>query len=87
MKTNNGQTTKEIHTNKRPKVCHSRIFGSSCYVHVPKQQHNKFDNKATKCLFFGYDEQNKMHRMYNLSTNKILLSCDVVFEESKISYD
>jgi hypothetical protein len=34
-------------------------------VHVPKQQDNKFDNKTKTCLFFGYDEQNKMHRMYN----------------------
>jgi hypothetical protein len=56
-------------------------------VHVPKQQHSKFDNKTKKCLFLGYDEQNKMHRMYNLSTKKILLNCDVVFEKSKIGYD
>jgi hypothetical protein len=41
----------------------------------------------TKCLFLGYDEQHKRHRMYNLSTKKILLSCDVVFKESKIGYD
>jgi hypothetical protein len=83
MKANNVQTTKEIHTNKRPKVHHSQIFGCSSFVHVPKQQHDKFDNKTTKYLFLGYDEQNKVHRMYNLSTKKILLSCDVVFEESK----
>jgi len=87
MKMNNWPKKKEIHTNKRPRVHYSQIFGCLSYVYVPKQQHNKFDNKTTKCLFLGYDEQNKVHRMYNMSTKKILLSYDVVFEVSKIAYD
>lgn len=34
-----------------------------------------------KCLLFGVSEESKSYRLYNLITQKIIISHDVVFDE------
>ena len=38
-----------------PDVSCLRVFGSICYVHVPKATRTKQDPKAKVCIFVGYD--------------------------------
>ena len=38
-----------------PTVCHFRVFGCVCYVCVPDHFRSKFDKKAVRCIFTGYD--------------------------------
>lgn len=49
----------ELLFNTKPDVSYFRIFGSLCYVHVPKHNRAKLDPKARKCLFVGYDAHRK----------------------------
>lgn len=41
-----------------------KVFMRTCFVHIPKQQEDKLDPKATKCTFLGYpsfQKGNKCH--------------------------
>ncbi|XP_071719575.1 uncharacterized protein [Rutidosis leptorrhynchoides] len=44
---------------EKPNVSYFRVFGSICYVHVPKANRTKLDPKAQKCIFVGYDSYKK----------------------------
>ncbi|XP_050902116.1 uncharacterized protein LOC127110689 [Lathyrus oleraceus] len=50
---------------------------------IPDVQRKKLDVKSTKCVWMGVSEESKAYKLYDLVNNKILISKDVVFEESK----
>ena len=43
----------------KPDASYFRVFGSTCYVQVPKSNRTKLDPKAKKCVFIGYDPHRK----------------------------
>ena len=43
----------------KPTVSYFRVFGCVCYVFVPSHLRSKFDKKAVRCIFVGYDIQRK----------------------------
>ena len=60
-----------------------RVFSCDAYVHVPKENRSKLDNKAKKCIFIGYKDGVKCYKIWNPKTKKIFYSRDVVFREVK----
>jgi hypothetical protein len=76
-----GMTLEEKFTSKKPNVSHLRVFGCIAYVHVPDEKRSKLDPKAEKCIFIGYSLEQKRYRCFNLSTWKLQMSRDVVFDE------
>ncbi|KAM1300483.1 hypothetical protein PS1_011811 [Malus domestica] len=78
-----GKTPFEAFTGRKPGVKHLRVFGSICYSHIPSNLRQKFDDKASKGIFMGYGSCEKGYRIYNLQTEKIILSRSVVFDEYK----
>ena len=68
---------------KRPSVSHLRVFGCKAYVHVPKDERGKLDNKAKKCILVGYGEETKGYRLYDPDKKRICFSRDVSFNESE----
>ncbi|KAI5348478.1 hypothetical protein L3X38_001365 [Prunus dulcis] len=77
------KTPFEGFTGRKPGVKHLRVFGSICYNHIPSNLRQKFDDKASKGIFIGYGSCEKGYRIYNLQTEKIILSRSVVFDENK----
>ncbi|CAL2246283.1 unnamed protein product, partial [Prunus armeniaca] len=77
------KTPFEAFTGRKPGVKHLRVFGSICYSHIPSNLRQKFDDKASKRIFMGYGSCEKGYRVYNLQTEKIILSRSVVFYENK----
>lgn len=67
----------------KPHVTHMRKFGSICYIHVSDQKRRKLDVKAKRGIFVGYSNQSKGYRVLILENEKIEVSRDVEFEESK----
>jgi hypothetical protein len=65
---------------------HLRIFGSLCYLHIPKESHSKLNSKTCRCFFLGYDEQSKAFRVYDPAHRKLHISRDIVFDEQTIGY-
>jgi len=48
---------------------------------VPKDGQNKLDSKARKCVFLGYGNEVKGHRLYDMQTKTVFYSRDVLFNE------
>ena len=69
---------------KNLKVDHMRIFGCLAYAHVPSQQQTKLDAKAVKCIFIGYSPDSKAYTLFNLATNKVITSRDVISDEDSV---
>jgi len=64
-------------------VDHFRVFGYVSHVHVPDSRRVKLDAKSLKCILLGVSEESKAYRLFNPTSNKIIVSHDVVFEEDQ----
>jgi hypothetical protein len=62
-----------------------KAFGCDGYVHVPKENKSKMDNKARKFIFIfvGYKDDIKGCKLWNQVTKKIVYSPKVVLREVK----
>ena len=58
---------------------HLRVFGSTCYALIPKEQRNKLGARSRKCIFPGYEEYSKAYRLYDEVNKKFFISRDVIF--------
>ena len=76
-----GMTPHQAWYGKRPGVEHLRVFGCSAYIHVPKDERAKLDSKTRKCILLGYGSVQKGYRVYDETTQKILHSRNVTFNE------
>ncbi|XP_070035165.1 uncharacterized protein [Nicotiana tomentosiformis] len=75
------QTPQEAWSERKLSVKHLRIFGSIAYAHVPHQGRAKLDDRSVKHAFIGYDMSLKGYKLYNPSSGKMVVSCDVEFDE------
>jgi hypothetical protein len=64
-------------------VSYFRVFGCLAHVHVPDNQRVKLDDKSIKCVHLGVSDESKAYKLYDPAKKKIVVSRDVVFEESK----
>ncbi|TXG67231.1 hypothetical protein EZV62_008506 [Acer yangbiense] len=74
-------TPEEAWSGRKPAVDHFKIFGCVAYAHIPDEKRKKLDNKGEKCVFLGVSEHSKAYKLFNPSTNKIVTSRDVIFDE------
>ncbi|KAM1296015.1 hypothetical protein TB1_015131 [Malus domestica] len=65
-----------------PTVSYFRVFGGVCYVFVPSHLRSKFDKKAVRCIFVGYDNQRKGWKCCDPTIGMCYTSRDVVFDEA-----
>ncbi|GAA0176229.1 transmembrane signal receptor [Lithospermum erythrorhizon] len=77
------KTPQEAWSGTKPTVEHLKVWGCLAHVHIPKVQRSKLDKRSAVCVFLGMSSGTKGYRLYNTETNKIIVSRDVVFEESK----
>ena len=62
---NLGITHDQLYYGTIPRVDHLRIFGSLCYLYIPKGSRSKLDSKTRKCFFLRYDDQSKAFRIFD----------------------
>jgi hypothetical protein len=61
-----------------------KVFG--CIAHVRKskiQVNSKFDSRSRKCVLLRYADNG--YRLWSLDEKKIIVACDVIFDENKRS--
>jgi hypothetical protein len=63
-------------------VRHLMVFGSTCYVLIPKEQRRNLNTRIHKCFFLGYSNTTKGYHLYDEINKKFILSRDVIFLES-----
>ncbi|GAA0168960.1 hypothetical protein LIER_23544 [Lithospermum erythrorhizon] len=68
--------------NVKPTVNYFRVFGCVCYVFIVDEHLSKFEKKAIRFIFVGYDEQKKGWRCCDLNTNRTYVSRNIVFDEA-----
>lgn len=77
-----GSTPYEMWFGSKPNLSHIKIFGTECFVLIPKQTgRKKWDPKAKKVFLVGYESTNKNFRLYYPETKKVFISSDVRFNE------
>jgi hypothetical protein len=76
-----GMTPEEKFVGKNPDVSHLKVFGCIAYVHVHDKKRSKLNPKFEKCIFIGHFLEQKGYKCFNLSTRKLQVSRDVVFDE------
>lgn len=79
---NQGKTSYEMWTGRKPRLDHIKVFGSEAYVHVPKQSRKKWDKKSQKMILVGYQANSCNYRLYNPQTGRFMVSRDVVIHET-----
>jgi hypothetical protein len=79
-----GKTPYQAWHGKIPSVDHLHVFGCQAYVHVQKDQWKGFEAKSLKCIFIGYPPDYKGWRCYSPATKSVIISQDVIFDESQL---
>jgi hypothetical protein len=57
------------------------MFGCACYPNTSASTPHKMSPCSTRCLFLGYSPDHKGYRCLYLTTNRIIISRHVVFDE------
>ena len=66
----------------KPTVEHLKVFESICYAYVPEMKRNKLDHKFEIYIFVGYSSNTKGYMVFNVKTNKLVVSRDVKVDEN-----
>ncbi|CAJ2645067.1 unnamed protein product [Trifolium pratense] len=72
--------------NKLPDLSQLKVFGSLCYVSNQDHHRSKLDHRARKCVYLGVKPGMKGYVALDLHNHEILVSRNVVFEETIFPY-
>ena len=76
-------------TGKRQAVDHLRVFGSSVWAKIPTVHGlqvtggSKLDPQSVACRFLGYAAGSGNYRVQDVTTRRVFVSRDIIFEEGK----
>jgi hypothetical protein len=71
----------ELHFGRKPSVSHLRPFGCKCFV-LKRGNLDKFESRSFDGILVGYTPHGRSYRVFNLKTNTVVESCDVIFDET-----
>ncbi|XP_057802878.1 uncharacterized protein LOC131018175 [Salvia miltiorrhiza] len=75
------KTPYEILRGKKPNLKYFHVFGCVCYILNDREYLTKFDEKSDKCTFLGYSLNSQAYRVFNLRSQTIQESVNVVFDD------
>ena len=75
-------TPEECWSGVKPNVDYFRVFGCVAHVHVLDRGRTKLDERSHECVFVGVSEETKAYRLYDPKINRVIVSRDVVCDES-----
>lgn len=76
-------TPYEAFKGKRPNIEHLRVFGCVAYAKTEAPHLRKLDDRSRKLVHLGTEPGSKAYRLLNPQTQKIIVSRDVAFDESR----
>ena len=53
----NFDISQRVWTGKDVSYSHLKVFGCKSFMHVPKEQRSKLDDKETPCIFIEYGDE------------------------------
>lgn len=75
------KTPHEAPFGTKPPYDHLRTFGCLCFPNIEATSPHKLAPRSVPCVFVGYPTQHKGYRCLDLSTNNIIISRHVTFDE------
>lgn len=75
-------TPYEMFMGRKPTVSHLRVWGCRCFVLQDKPR-KKLDPASREGVFVGYEPKNRSWRVWLPSQQKIVVSCNVLFDEKE----
>nr|KYP66486.1 Retrovirus-related Pol polyprotein from transposon TNT 1-94 [Cajanus cajan] len=72
---------------KEVSYSHLKVFGCKAFMHVPKEQRSKLDDKAIPCVFVGYGNEEFGYKLWDPERKRIVRSRDVIFHEHETIED
>ena len=76
----------EVLFNIKPDYTLLRTFGCLCYPYLRPYSPHKLSARSEQCIFLGYSSFHIGYRCLSLSTNRLYISRNVIFEESIYPY-
>ena len=74
-------TPYKIWKGKKPNVGCLHAFGSMRYILNDREHLSKFDSKSDQGVFLGYSNNSIAYRVYNMRTQTIMESANVVVDD------
>jgi histone deacetylase 1/2 len=65
-----------------PDYSNLRVFGCACWPNLRPYNSRKLSFRSTQCAFLGYSSMHKGFKCLDISTGRIYISRDVVFDEA-----
>ena len=78
-----GKTPFEAWYGKKPGVRHLRTFGCIAFAKRVGPGVTKLSDRSTRGVFLGYETGSKGYRVYDPVNNKLIVTRDVIFDETK----
>jgi hypothetical protein len=69
-----------------PSMRHLKVFGSTCYALIPKEQINKLGARIQNCIFLGCSNTTKEYHIYNEVNKNFIISRDVVLNHNIVEW-
>ncbi|KAK1550932.1 hypothetical protein Q3G72_027164 [Acer saccharum] len=69
---------------RKPNVSYFHSFGSKCYILNDHDQLGKFDAMSDDGIFIGYALNNRAYRVFNLKTQSVMESSNVVIDYNRL---
>ncbi|SGY12350.1 BQ5605_C011g06477 [Microbotryum silenes-dioicae] len=76
-----GKTAIEVLLGKKPSLAHLQPFGSTAFVHVPKERRSKLAPRSIQGVFIGYSGEYN-YRVWVQSSKQVYVSRHVTFHET-----
>ena len=71
---------------KPPTYDHLRVFGCKCYPNMSATAIHKLAPRSVLCVFLGYSAHHKGYRCLDLSSNRVIISRHVIFDETAFPF-
>jgi hypothetical protein len=81
-KTINNETLVHRLLGTKPDYKSLRVFGCACWPNLRPYNKRKLAFRSTKCVFLGYSPKNKGVKCLEVSSERVYISRDVVFDEA-----
>ena len=82
----NNQTPVERFLHIKPDYKSLRVFGCACWPNLRPYNKRKLMLRSKQCAFLGYSPQHKGAKCLDISTGRVYISRDVVFDETKFPF-
>ncbi|KAI9192328.1 hypothetical protein LWI28_021322 [Acer negundo] len=87
LRPNIRQTCYELWRGRKPNVSYFHTFGSKCYILNYHDHLGKFDAKSDEGIFIDYTLNNRAYRVFNLKTQSVMESSNVVIDDTRLKYN